>query len=83
MKNDEIMIFNVALLLCFLLLCFFIGILSFSAEDCQKIFWGGGFCHGSIGLQETTILFCPALPLRFQWIFLLFSNTMQGSKLQK
>ncbi len=29
-------------------------------ENGQKIFWVGGFCHGSVGLQETTKLFCPA-----------------------
>ncbi len=29
-------------------------------ENCQNFFWVGGFCHGSVGLQETTILFCPA-----------------------
>ena len=30
-------------------------------ENGQKDFGVGGFCHGSVGLQETTILFCPAL----------------------
>ncbi len=26
---------------------------------CQKMFWVGGFAHGSVGLQETTIFFVP------------------------
>ena len=30
-------------------------------ENGQKFFWVGGFSLGSVGLQETTILFCPAL----------------------
>ncbi len=30
-------------------------------ENSQKFFWVGGFCHGSVRLQETTISFCPAL----------------------
>ncbi len=32
-------------------------------ENGQKIFWVGGFSHGSVGLQETTILFCPGLSI--------------------
>ncbi len=30
-------------------------------QKSQKIFWVGGFWHGSVGLYETTIFFCPAL----------------------
>ncbi len=30
-------------------------------QKSQKIFWVGGFGHGSVGLYETTILLCPAL----------------------
>ncbi len=29
-------------------------------RKCQKIVWVGGFVHGSVGLHETTIFFCPA-----------------------
>ena len=56
-KSDEIMIVIVALF------ASAIGhnnrIIIFT-ENGQKFFWIGGFCHGSVGLQETTILFCIA-----------------------
>ncbi len=51
-------------------------------ENSQKFFWVGGFCNVSVGLQETTILFCPAWIITSQGIFNFF-HLLENSPIYK
>ncbi len=49
-------------------------------ENGWKFFWVGGFCHGLVGLQETIILFCPALSTASARLFDTPTNTIWTGK---